>query len=94
MKNNDPSKKVGQILSSLKPSQLKKGVDILNQLNKSGQADALKKQFEGVDQSKIMEMFNKLDPNDIKNKLNDMDLNNLDLNKYANGSKKIGINKK
>jgi|GEM_PF-3549360 len=88
----DSSLKVGKILSSINPAQLKKGIDLFSQIQKSGQADALKKQFENIDKDKIMDMFNKLDPNVVKKKVNNIDLNNIDINEYAKKTSQLGLN--
>jgi len=90
----DPSSKVGKILSSINPAQLKKGMDLFSQIQKSGQADALKKQFENVDKDKIMDMFNKLDPELVKKKVNNIDLGNIDINDYAKKTSRLGLDGK
>ena len=91
---NDPSSKVGKILSTINPTQLKKGIDLFSQIQKSGQADALKKQFENVDKDKIMDMFNKLDPELVKKKVNNIDLGSIDIKEYAKKTSQMGLDGK
>lgn len=91
MGDNNVGNKVGKILSGLNPAQLKKGIDIFNKMNKSGQVEDLKKQLENVDKDNVMEMFNKLDPEVAKQKLKNVDLENIDINQYTKLSGDLGL---
>lgn len=76
MKKIDPTKKLEQILSSVDQEDLKKKVQ---NIAKNG-GEKLKKQLDNIDKEKVLELFNKLDPNEVKQKLKNLDLSKLNIN--------------
>ena len=77
MKKNDSMGKVNKILSSIDDDTLQKGIDKLKGMSDSESAK-LKKQLDGIDKQKVLDMFNTLSPEKIKQKLSDFDINRLD----------------
>ena len=80
-RNDDPAKKVNKILSGLSPAQLKKGIDMFTQMSRAGETDALKRKIESIDRAKVMKMFDELDPDTVKKKINSLDLDKVDIKK-------------
>lgn len=76
MKKNDPMKNADKILSSINSDKLKDGVEKLKHLSAAENAK-LKKQLESIDKNKVLEMFNSLKPEQIKQKLGDLDMSKL-----------------
>ena len=86
---NDPSKKVNEVLSSLDPKQLQKGISKITKLSNSQEGEKLKKQLENIDTKHLLQMFNNLDANEIKQKLNNLDINNININDIMKKAKEL-----
>ncbi len=85
MKKNDSMGKADKILSSIDADTLQKGIDKLKGMSEAESAK-LKKQLDGIDKEKVLEMFNSLSPQQIKQKLSKFDITKLDA---LNGNGKI-----
>lgn len=77
MKKNDSMGKADKILSSIDADTLQKGIDKLKGMSEAESAK-LKKQLDGIDKEKVLEMFNSLSPQQIKQKLSKFDITKLD----------------
>ena len=77
--NEDSQKKLRQLLSGISPSQLQQGLTAFHRMSKDGRLDELKTKMASVDQDKVLEAFSKLDPETIKRKLSQTNLDTLDI---------------
>lgn len=77
MKKNDSMGKADKILSSIDADTLQKGIDKLKGMSDAESAK-LKKQLDSIDKEKVLEMFNSLSPQQIKQKLSSFDITKLD----------------
>ena len=69
--------KTDKILSSIDSDALQKGIDKLKGMSDAESAK-LKKQLDNIDKQKVLEMFNSLNPDQIKQKLSNLDMSKLD----------------
>lgn len=76
MKKNDSMKNADKILSSIDPDKLNDGIERLKHLS-AAESAKLKKQLESIDKNKVLELFNTLKPNQIKQKLGNLDISKL-----------------
>lgn len=76
MKKNDSMKNADKILSSIDSDKLNDGIERLKHLS-AAESAKLKKQLESIDKNKVLELFNTLKPNQIKQKLGNLDISKL-----------------
>lgn len=77
MNNNDVSKKLEELLSGLNPSTLKSGKQSIEQLLNSPQGKKLAEQLSGADKQKLLSTFMGMNNNDIRKKLQNVNLADL-----------------
>lgn len=77
MNNNDISKKLGDILSSIDKSKLQKGTQSITDLLSSSEGQKLKNKLSGVDKQKLFDAFAKMDTRTIKSAIESADVSKL-----------------
>lgn len=76
MPKNNPMGNADKILSKLDPNTLQKGIEKLKNMSDTESAK-LKKQLDGIDKDKVLDMFNSLSPQQIKQKMQNLDMSKL-----------------
>lgn len=89
MANNNPMGKADKILSSIDQDSLRKGIEKLKSMSDAESAK-LKKQLDSIDKDKVLEMLGSLSPQQVKQKMQNLDLSKLNtdaLNQLKKGKK-------
>lgn len=89
MAKNNPMGKADKLLSSLDQESLKKGIEKLKNMSDTESAK-LKKQLDNIDKDKVLDMLGTLTPQQIKAKMQNLDLSKLNtdaLNQLKKGKK-------
>ncbi len=89
MAKNNPMGKADKLLSSLDQESLKKGIEKLKSMSDAESAK-LKKQLDNIDKDKVLDMLGTLTPQQIKAKMQNLDLSKLNpdaLNQLKKGKK-------
>ncbi len=89
MAKNNPMGKADKILSSIDQDSLKKGIEKLKSMSDAESAK-LKKQLDSIDKDKVLEMLGSLSPQQVKQKMQNLDLSKLNadaLNQLKKGKK-------
>lgn len=89
MAKNNPMGKADKLLSSLDQESLKKGIEKLKNMSDAESAK-LKKQLDNIDKDKVLDMLGTLTPQQIKAKMQNLDLSKFNpdaLNQLKKGKK-------
>ena len=89
MAKNNPMGKADKLLSSLDQESLKKGIEKLKSMSDAESAK-LKKQLDNSDKDKVLDMLGTLTPQQIKAKMQNLDLSKFNpdaLNQLKKGKK-------
>lgn len=89
MAKNNPMGKADKLLSSLDQESLKKGIEKLKNMSDAESAK-LKKQLDSIDKDKVLDMLGTLTPQQIKAKMQNLDLSKFNpdaLNQLKKGKK-------
>lgn len=89
MAKNNPMGKADKLLSSLDQDSLKKGIEKLKNMSDAESAK-LKKQLDSIDKDKVLDMLGTLTPQQIKAKMQNLDLSKFNpdaLNQLKKGKK-------
>ncbi len=89
MAKNNPMGKADKLLSSLDQESLKKGIEKLKSMSDAESAK-LKKQLDNIDKDKVLDMLGTLTPQQIKAKMQNLDLSKFNpdaLNQLKKGKK-------
>ncbi len=84
MNKKDQTGKADKILSSINADALQKGIDKLKGISEEESAN-LKKHLDGIDKQKVLDLFNSLTPEQIKQKLENLDISKLNELKKGTG---------
>lgn len=76
MPKKNPMGNADKILSKLDQDTLQKGFEKLKNMSDTESAK-LKKQLDSIDKEKVLDMFNSLSPQQIKQKLHSLDMSKL-----------------
>lgn len=87
--DNDTAKKLNEVLSGIEPAKLKKGLETFKKLASSENADSIKEQLKNIDKEKLLNMFHNMDTEEIKAKLNKVNLDNVNLKENQDLLKKF-----
>lgn len=89
MAKNNPMGKADKLLSQIDQESLKKGIEKLKNMSDTESAK-LKKQLDNIDKDKVLDMLGTLTPQQIKAKMQNLDLSKLNtdaLNQLKKGKK-------
>ncbi len=89
MAKNNPMGKADKLLSQIDQESLKKGIEKLKNMSDTESAK-LKKQLDSIDKDKVLDMLGTLTPQQIKAKMQNLDLSKLNtdaLNQLKKGKK-------
>lgn len=77
MNNNDVSKKLEDILSSVDKRKLQRGTQSITDLLSTPEGQKLRNKLSGVDKQKLLDAFSKMDTQKIKSALENADASKL-----------------